>query len=338
LRHGVAVWSSARWRQTALEWLDREFAASGRERSSEFASERVRPWAAVFEVPTSAATLWFKACGPGTAFEVGLYGLLARVAPDRALTPIAADPKRGWIVLPDGGPSLGERPPGAERAQLLTEALVEYGRLQRRLEPHVDEMLELGVADMRPTAMPGRFDQALAALARASEADGDAEGREVLERVAAIESRVGRWCERLAGSPLPASLDHNDLHPWNVLGAGTGATRYYDWGDSVIAHPFATALVTLGFVRRDLGACLDDARFLRARDAYLEVFTDVASRAELAETLELACRVAKIARVLTWERALGAAREQGEDLDPQWSDAVREGVRSIPEESWLGRV
>jgi hypothetical protein len=46
---------------------------------------------------------------PGTAFEVGLYELLVRLAPQNVLTPIASDPTRGWILLLDGGVSLGDR-------------------------------------------------------------------------------------------------------------------------------------------------------------------------------------------------------------------------------------
>jgi hypothetical protein len=53
--------------------------------------------------------VWLKAAGPESAFEVALYQLLERVAPERVLAPIAADPGRGWIVLPDGGVTLGER-------------------------------------------------------------------------------------------------------------------------------------------------------------------------------------------------------------------------------------
>src|SRR5205085_1459725 len=83
----------------------------------------------------------------------------------------------------------------------------------------------LGDADMRPAVMPQRFHEALAASG--SPAD-----------VAALEPQVEEWCARLADSPLPASLDHNDLHPWNVL----DGPRYYDWGDAVIAHPFAAML------------------------------------------------------------------------------------------------
>jgi Phosphotransferase enzyme family len=181
---------------------------------------------------------------------------------------------------------------------------------------------------MRPAVMPERFHEALEAAAPA-----DASGRAIHRRVAAMEATVASWCERLAASPVPASLDHNDLHPWNILDDGA---RFYDWGDSVVAHPFAAMLVPLGFVQRGLAAGLDDPRFVRARDAYLEVFADLAPRRELVETLALACRVAKVARVLTWDRAIRAAREQGEALDDDWASAPLQTLASVLDESYLG--
>ena len=244
------------------------------------------------------------------------------------LTPIATDPERGRILLPHGGPALGDRLAGPELVEPRVAALVQYGRLQRELEPHADAILALGVLDMRPAAMPERFEQAL----EATGGQGGAAGRATHRRVAAMRPTVAAWSERLAASPLAASLDHNDLHPWNVLGAG----RFYDWGDSVVAHPSAAMLVPLGFVRRGLDATLDDPRFLRARDAYLGVFADRAPRDELAEMLEVACHVAKIARVLTWERALVAAREQGEAIDDNWATAPLETLAMLLDASYLG--
>ena len=44
--------------------------------------------------------------------------------------------------------------------------------------------------------------------------------------------------------------------------------RYYDWGDSVVAHPFAAMLVPLGFVQRGLGrggASVDFVRLSRTK-------------------------------------------------------------------------
>ena len=289
-------------RAAEVAWIDAHV-----ERTGEVEVVRVRPWATVLRAPTAGGPVWMKAAGSGTAFEVPLYRLLAREVPERVLAPIAADVERAWLLLPDGGPSLGEREAGLD-AQVA--ALVEYGRLQRRLEPCVEEILALGVPDMRPAVILQRFHEALAA------AGGNPE-------VEAMEPAVAQWCERLAASPLRASLDHNDLHPWNIL----DGPRYYDWGDSVVAHPFAAMLVPLGMLERGREA---------ARDAYLRVFADLAPHAQLVETLELASRVAKIARALTWERALQAAREQGEEVDPEWATAPAETLAGLLHDDPLG--
>jgi hypothetical protein len=57
---------------------------------------------------------------------------------------------------------------------------------------------------------------------------------------------------------------------------------------------------------------------------------------ELAETLALTCHVAKIARALTRHRALQAAREDGEAVDPDWASAPLETLAMVLDESYLG--
>ena len=75
-----------------------------------------------------------------------LYELLARAVPEHVLAPIAADASRGWMLLPDGGPSLGERARAAASwRRSWWRRSAQYGRLQRALAPHVDELLALGV-------------------------------------------------------------------------------------------------------------------------------------------------------------------------------------------------
>ncbi|MGQ0840439.1 phosphotransferase [Actinokineospora sp.] len=287
---GTELWSSAAWRADAVSWLDACLADAGIVRTGEVEQPRVRPWATVLTAPTTAGPVWLKAAGPGTAFEAGLYEVLHDIVPDRVLAPIATDPARGRLILPDGGPTLG-----GLREDLLVDVLPRYGQLQRDLAPHVDRLLAAGVADMRPPILPTRFAEALSVV-------GDA-----AEPVAALGEQVTAWCARLAASPVPASIDHNDLHPENILvAADPSLVRFYDWGDSVVAHPFAAMLVPLS----RLG---DDAAVHRARDAYLEAFTDLAPRAELVADLELACRLGKIARALVWHRAVAA--EPGDFAD-----------------------
>jgi hypothetical protein len=337
-RPGPALWSSPGWLDGAVAWLDDRLAAAGIERTGPVEQPRVRPWATVLRAPTTGGDVWLKAAGPGTAFEVGLYELLARVVPDRVLAPLAVDVDRSWIVLPDGGPPLAERFPDAARAEPLAQglaaALVHYGRLQLDLAPHVDEMLTAGVPDMRPAVMPQRFAEALDATADPP----DATGRATHERIAAMAPTVTAWCDELAASALPPSLDHNDLHASNVLGddPATGDVRFYDWGDSVVAHPLATTLVPLGMVRHLLGATDDDPAVLRVRDAYLGVFRDAAPGEDLAATLELACHVAKIARALTWDRAVRAALDAGEEVPDEWATAALVTLGYVLDASYLG--
>jgi hypothetical protein len=194
--HGVATWSTPAWQARAVAWVDEQLAASGRARTGAPEQPRVRPWATVLRVPTTGGPVWMKAAGPGTAFEAALYPLLARVVPDRVLAPLGIDIERGWMLLPDGGPSLGERREGDELVDALSHALADYGRLQLELAPHVDELLALGVTDMRPAAMPAAFERALLAVRR----DGGDEA--LLTRVAALRPDVAAWCAQLATSPL----------------------------------------------------------------------------------------------------------------------------------------
>lgn len=333
---GIAAWSSPEWRDQAVSWLDAQLTAAGIDRTGDVEQPHLRPWATVLRAPTTAGAVWLKAAGPGTAFEVGLYELLAGIASDRVLTPIAADRARGWILLPDGGVPLAERLTGTDLIEAFVSALVHYGELQRDLAPHVDELLTLGVADMRPTVMVERFAQALDVTAAAIDHHGTAADRAMHHQVAAMGDTIAFWCEQLIASRVPASLDHNDLHPWNILGDGSGSVRFYDWGDSVVAHPFAAMLVPLGMLERHFNVSVDDPRFIRARDAYLDVFTAIAPDEDLATTLEVACRLAKVARVLTWERALQAAREQGDEIPDSWATAPMRTLAALLDASHLG--
>jgi Phosphotransferase enzyme family len=318
----------------AVSWLDEQLAAAAMERTGDVEQPQVRPWATVLKIPTSGGAVWLKAAGLTTAFEVGLYDLLQRVAPEYVLNPIAVDLDRGWVLLPDGGPSLGETLKGGELADAMTRALPEYGQLQRDLAPHAGELLAIGLADMSPDAMPTRFEEALAAVGLYVERHGSGADREVLGRVAALRETFAAWCERLAVAPGAVTLDHNDLHPRNILVASDGRARFYDFGDGVVAHPFASMLLGLGWFALRLGIRPEEPAFLRARDAYLDVFSDLAPHPQLVEALELACRVGKVARALTWQRATGELAAEG----GEHADAPLQTLASLLDDSYLGRT
>jgi Phosphotransferase enzyme family len=304
------------------KWLDRRLAEVGMRRTGPVTCPHDRPWGTVHTAPTTGGPVWLKAPCPATVFEVALYELLEKVVPARIPRPIAVDHDRGWVLLPDGGATLGDQVDDAELADVLVVVLPQYAQLQRDLAPHVTELLSFGVADMRPAIMPGRFDEALAVVEERA-------GRQ-LHAVREMRATFVGWCERLAASRVGASLDHNDLHPWNVF-FDAGQARFYDWGDSVVAHPFASMLLVLAVVRMRLGVGPDDPAVTRPRDAYLEVWSDLASRAELVAEQELACWVGKVARSLTWDRAL---RMQGHDQAGEYAEAPLQNLTALLADSW----
>lgn len=329
---GIAAWSTAAWRELAVAWLDERLAAVATIRTGPVTQPRLRPWGTVLTATTTRGPVWLKAPGPETAFEVPLYRILARAAPQWSLRPIATDVQRGWVLLPHGGHPLSDRLPDDAEVDALVAVLPQYGQLQREIAPHIDELLSAGVEDMRAAVMPQRFEEALAAVGHYVDQYGDATDREIFRRIATMRDTVQEWCDRLAAAVVPASLDHNDLHLGNVLPVHgrLDHVRFFDWGDSVVAHPFATMLVGLSHLVVRLGVDPQDPAVRRPRDAYLEVFTDLAPRTELIAELELACRIAKIARALTWQRALGP-----DGPDSEFARVPLVMLSKLISESWL---
>src|SRR5215212_10787718 len=115
----VLLWRSAAWREQATGWIDRRLSEAALERTGPVEQVRVRPWATVLSAPTTGGVVWMKAAGPATAFEASLYELLADEVRQQVLVPIAVDAPRGWMLLPDGGPSLGERLGGDAQAAAM---------------------------------------------------------------------------------------------------------------------------------------------------------------------------------------------------------------------------
>ena len=304
-------------------WLDEQLAVAGIERVGEITQPRLKPWGTILRADTDRGPVWLKAPGPATVFEVPLYRLLATVVPQWVLDPIAVDVDRGWVLLPDGGPTLRERLGGTDGlSEAMVNVLPQYGELQLELMPHADDLLAAGVTDMRPAVMPQRLDEALELTGRYAAEQGDAAAK---EQHAWVTGQRAEFAARCADLPDRASLDHNDLHTNNILGGPTGPVRFYDWGDSVLAHAFSSMFVGLQSLTRWLEVDPDDELVRRPRDAYLEVF---GNPAELLAELELACWISKVARALVWDRALH--QEPGE-----FAGAPLETLSSLRMNSWL---
>jgi hypothetical protein len=166
-------------------------------------------------------------------------------------------------------------------------------------------MLDLGVPDHRPAALPAHFaallDDPTVAIAG--------------ERRAALRGLTQRYadaCARLAEAGPEPTLQHDDLHSNNVFRDG----RFFDWGDASVGHPFHSLLVALRSMAATFDVAPGDPVLERFRDAYLEPWS---LGAEGPALVELAVWTGIVGRSLSWRRALTEAGPA--ELD-EFGDAV----------------
>jgi Ser/Thr protein kinase RdoA (MazF antagonist) len=94
------------------------------------------------------------------------------------------------------------------------------------------------------------------------------------------------------------SVDHNDLHPWNVMRTALDAPPIViDWGDAMAAHPYASLLVPVRIAR---------LASPRAGDSVVEAYAAGSVDPFDHEAYEAALRLAVVARAWTWQRALAS--------------------------------
>jgi len=172
-------------------WIERQVTVTG-----EIEQPHVRAWSTVLRVPTADGNVWFKAAREAFAYEARVLEVLVPLGRDLLPEVLAARPDAGWLLLRDAGERAREHP--IEWAPLMRR----YAGLQIAAVPHADELLAAGLVDNRSPDV-GRLLQFLTPeCARALQA-----------RLPEVDERLAR----LAASPLPSTVDHNDLHDGNVF-------------------------------------------------------------------------------------------------------------------------
>lgn len=305
-----------------LTWVDRALAERGARRTGDLVAHQAMPWSSTWRAPTTAGPCWLKQNSIGTRFEPALLQLLpangARGVPDV----LAIDAARGWSLMADAGAPMRGLP-GGEDAAGWKAALRLYAAVQRHLESVVPGLLTAGVPDHRPGAVPAQAETLLsdAPAMRRGLPGGLTPGAERAVRAALPD--LADWCADLADSPVPVTVQHDDLHANNVLINERGEMTVIDWGDAQVAHPFGTLLTTMRSIAHHTGLNgPNDPRLDPLRDAYLEAWSDVADLPRLRRDAMLAVRIAPVARAHSWSRALLGAdaaqlAEYGEAV-PGW--------------------
>ncbi|HEY9376007.1 MAG TPA: phosphotransferase [Jiangellaceae bacterium] len=281
---------------------------------------RIRPWSTVVRILTDNGAVWFKANHAQTTYEAGLVRELVRQAPELVLGPIATEVEQGWMLLPDGGPILRSYPDDAVLGH-WERLLPEYAELQQALSARTNDLITMGVPDDRPESMPRLLTTLLDRTEVLLVDEPEGLSADEFDRLRELSPALAARCAILASSGIAASVDHGDLHDGNVF-VRAGGYAVFDWGDTSVAHPFCSLLVTMSAIRARYDLAPNATALARLRDAYLEPWTGGHTRSELIELATVATAVAPLNRARSWERALNAvpAAERGDyrDAVPGW--------------------
>jgi hypothetical protein len=269
-----------------------------------------RPWSTVLRVPVADGVAWFKACAPVQDFEPRLSaGLFARW-PDRVAEVLGHDEERAWLLMADAGTSIGSL---GNQPEAWLQVLPPYAELQHGEAGFAREHLDHAVPDLRVATMPARYEELL-------RSELPIEVGEV-ERLRAFAPRFAELCAELVSRDIPESVQHDDLHGWNVY-QRNDRLRVLDWGDSSISHPFMSLVVTYRFLEHDNKLPVDDPWFARLRDAYLEPWGPGHQG-----TFDLAIRIGTFAHTFAWVRQRDAlAAEDRPDFDRSYPVVLRRAV------------
>jgi hypothetical protein len=273
-------WTDPAWLSEAHAWI-----ATHVEPTGEIEQPHVRPWSTVLRVPTAAGPVWFKANSPAERHEAALVVVLAEERPDAVPPLLAVDLDRGWMLMADAGERLRERVARERSLACWLEILPLYAGLQVDLAPRADELVGVGVPDLRLAVLPAKFE---ALVDRVSGGLGDeAFQARLRERVPWVREA----CEELASLGIPETVQHDDFHDGQVF-VRDGRNALLDWGDACVSHPFFTLSVTLegglAWGVDDVEGSEDVAPY---RAAYLSRFADYGDPATLDRATDLALRL-----------------------------------------------
>jgi hypothetical protein len=299
----VSGWTDPSWREAADAWIHEQLGSLGNPAAGAIEAVHVQPWSTVLRVPTGRGDAYFKANTPALRHEAAVVALLGERRPDCMPRLLAVDRARGWMLMADAGTRLRELIARERELTRWLDVLPLYASVQIDLSDRVDELVALGVPDMRLAALPASYERLLGEL-EGLPAD---EARRLREAVPHVEA----MCDELAAHGLPETIQHDDLNEGQVY-LCDGRYLLLDWADACVSHPFFSMSVALEGVIAwgvdDVQGSVDVEPF---RDAYLGPFARDGDRdlAELTDACTTAMRLGWVCRAVNGYESGSDARE-----------------------------
>lgn len=283
-------WSSATWLSKVTKWIHQTVQSSGAKVIGEL--HQVRTWAisCVYRVETSAGTVYFKALPAFLGHEPTLTQYMARHFPQNLPDVTAIEPNEHWMLTKEMG---GPEPESKADWELVLRTLI---RIQDHCKQNLTELLGFGVKDRPVARLPKLLEPVIAELTRAEMRAFYEVNEAEAERLAGRLRALPELCAELTACGIPDTLMHGDLWGPNVIMRDTFSSKspiIFDWTDGAISHPFFDIFCLLWAEK-------NDAKRRDAKEAHINVWSDLYPHKTVMRAFELAERVAPYYYLIAW--------------------------------------
>lgn len=317
-----APWARPGWFDTMRAWVTQQLEQRGIDTVGE--PEMHQQWgiSAVYRQATSRGDYYFKAVfgSPGRGFWHEPKVTLALAdAHGARVTPVAAiDSDRGWMLMPDMG--LAKCLSEADEAAQVS-GLVDLARIQREWMSRTGELESLGCPDRSPHVLRRRLPELIDdALHRTGLTEDES------AQLRSHTQRLYETCDRASGDPIPLTLMHGDFHTGNVGVRADGTVCIFDWSDAAAGHPFWDTDIYLKTAKPQAGD--------RLRDAYLQEWSDHASRPVLRQSFDDALVLAAVNQVITYAEIVAELEEDDRTFSNGKQHWWRQALEAMRRQAW----
>jgi hypothetical protein len=296
-------WERPGWFAEASAWLDAQLDRLGRTPTGP--TEQVKAawsWSCILRRPTEQGWVYLKASYPKPPGELTVVELLAERWAGNLPRLLAADRARGWMLMEAfAEPDPEER---TERALVVAEwraALRRFAEIQIASAPEVERWLAVGCADLRPERVVAHLERIIGGARPGPANDGQALTEADAAAARALLPALRRDWARLAELGVPPAIVQMDFREGNFVRDGGGFV-YFDWADTVVAHPFLGPARCLDYVSTRPGAEGQAAAVRRAvRAGYLAPWRALLPSRRLAEAFDLVAALNPSFQAVRWE-------------------------------------
>ena len=275
-------WSSPDWFARATKWIEESVQRSGATVIG--APVQVRVWAisCVLRISTSAGLLYFKASPDFWGHEAILARYMADTFPQYMVDVTDIEPHQHWMLTKEWA---GSPPQSREEWYKVLQVL---RAIQEHCKDRLKEIVSLGCADRRLEKLPMLLQPVLDELKQPEMRKLYGVNEEESEELARRLRSLPQLCHKLQQHSIPDSLVHGDLWGSNIIIQDTFSGKspvIFDWTDAAISHPFFDIYCAVTSEK-------DEAIRNSARQAHIDVWSEVLPNRAVTEALECSERVA----------------------------------------------